>query len=160
MLSTDIVRSMISYHHAATRRLWDHIAALSDAQFTAEIPYSHGSVRNHMVHLTSVDRRWLMALRGDAGARAFTLDPVAYLQAAAVRAEWERGAADLAAFAESLSEDDLRFHQTGLPLNTWQVLLHIVNHGTDHRAQVLRALHDHGVATFEQDLVYHFLQQR
>jgi uncharacterized damage-inducible protein DinB len=38
---------------------------------------------------------------------------------------------------------------------TWQVLSHLVNHGTDHRAQVLRALHELGAPTFSQDLIHH-----
>lgn len=33
----------------------------------------------------------------------------------------------------------------------WQVLLHVVNHGTDHRAQLLRLLSDLGVKTTSQD---------
>jgi uncharacterized damage-inducible protein DinB len=33
------------------------------------------------------------------------------------------------------------------------VLLHVANHGTDHRAQLLRALHDFGAPTFDQDLI-------
>jgi uncharacterized damage-inducible protein DinB len=32
-------------------------------------------------------------------------------------------------------------------LLAWQVLLHVVNHGTDHRAQLLRSLNDLGLAT-------------
>lgn len=35
----------------------------------------------------------------------------------------------------------------------WQILAHVVNHGTDHRAQVLRLLHDFGAPTFEQDFM-------
>ncbi|MBK7915376.1 MAG: hypothetical protein IPJ94_03790 [Chloroflexi bacterium] len=30
-------------------------------------------------------------------------------------------------------------------LVVWQVLLHVANHGTDHRAQLLRLLNDLGV---------------
>ena len=37
----------------------------------------------------------------------------------------------------------------------WQVLLHVVNHGTDHRAQVLRILHDLGVKTVSQDFIFY-----
>jgi uncharacterized damage-inducible protein DinB len=37
----------------------------------------------------------------------------------------------------------------------WQVLLHIVNHGTDHRAQLLRILHDLGVKTVSQDYIFY-----
>jgi uncharacterized damage-inducible protein DinB len=37
----------------------------------------------------------------------------------------------------------------------WQVLLHVVNHGTDHRAQLLRLLNDLGVETTSQDYVFY-----
>ena len=37
----------------------------------------------------------------------------------------------------------------------WQVLLHAVNHGTDHRAQMLRSLHDLGVKTVSQDYIFY-----
>jgi uncharacterized damage-inducible protein DinB len=36
----------------------------------------------------------------------------------------------------------------------WQVLLHVVNHGTDHRAQMLKILHDFGVKTESQDYIF------
>lgn len=39
-------------------------------------------------------------------------------------------------------------------LIVWQVLLHVVNHGTDHRSQVLRLLNDAGVKTEYQDYIY------
>jgi uncharacterized damage-inducible protein DinB len=37
----------------------------------------------------------------------------------------------------------------------WQVLLHVANHGTDHRAQALRTLHDLGVETTSQDYIFY-----
>jgi uncharacterized damage-inducible protein DinB len=40
-------------------------------------------------------------------------------------------------------------------LIVWQVLLHVVNHGTDHRAQLLRLLHDLGVKTTSQDYIFY-----
>jgi uncharacterized damage-inducible protein DinB len=40
-------------------------------------------------------------------------------------------------------------------LTVWQVLLHVVNHGTDHRAQVLRILHDFGAPTTAQDYIFY-----
>jgi len=36
-----------------------------------------------------------------------------------------------------------------------QVLLHVVNHATDHRAQLLRVLHDLGVKTTSQDHIFY-----
>ena len=40
-------------------------------------------------------------------------------------------------------------------LIVWQVLLHVVNHGTDHRAQSLRTLNDLGVETPPQDYIFY-----
>ena len=40
-------------------------------------------------------------------------------------------------------------------LMLWQVLLHVVNHGTDHRAQLLRLLNDLGVETTYQDYIFY-----
>lgn len=40
-------------------------------------------------------------------------------------------------------------------LYLWQILFHIINHGTDHRAQLHRLLHDQGVKTESQDYAFH-----
>jgi uncharacterized damage-inducible protein DinB len=40
-------------------------------------------------------------------------------------------------------------------LFAWQVLLHVVNHGTDHRAQLLRLLNDLGGETTSQDYIFY-----
>ena len=38
---------------------------------------------------------------------------------------------------------------------TRKVLIHVVNHATDHRAQTLRQLADLGVKTYPQDYVFY-----
>jgi uncharacterized damage-inducible protein DinB len=40
-------------------------------------------------------------------------------------------------------------------LIVWQVLLHVVNHGTDHRAQILRLLNELGLKTASQDYIFY-----
>jgi uncharacterized damage-inducible protein DinB len=35
----------------------------------------------------------------------------------------------------------------------WAVLLHLVNHGTDHRSTVLQKLTEFGAPTFDQDFI-------
>jgi uncharacterized damage-inducible protein DinB len=40
-------------------------------------------------------------------------------------------------------------------LIAWQILLHVANHGTGHRAQVLRMLNDLGVKTSSQDYMFY-----
>lgn len=40
-------------------------------------------------------------------------------------------------------------------LIVWQVLIHVINHATDHRAQILRSLHDLGIETPPQDFIFY-----
>jgi uncharacterized damage-inducible protein DinB len=40
----------------------------------------------------------------------------------------------------------------------WEVLFHVANHGTDHRAQILRAVRDLGLETPPQDYAYYAYQ--
>lgn len=35
-----------------------------------------------------------------------------------------------------------------------QMLLHVINHGTDHRAQLLKMLNEQGIETFPQDYIF------
>jgi uncharacterized damage-inducible protein DinB len=46
------------------------------------------------------------------------------------------------------------------PTALWQILLHVANHGTDHRAQLLRILNDVGVKTFPQDYIIYTWEHR
>ena len=159
MSRLEIVRTMTDYNYAYQRKVWDSIMTLTDAQFLTDIPYSHGSLRNHMVHLANTDSGWLRGLKEEPDARSRRFDPADYSTRATVRAICEQTAADVVAYIATLDEDDLDTVPQGLPMNIWQTLLHLVNHGTDHRGQVLRVLHDLGAPTFDQDLVYYFIKQ-
>jgi uncharacterized damage-inducible protein DinB len=56
---------------------------------------------------------------------------------------------------DMLLEKPIREPEEDKNLIVWQVLLHVINHGTDHRAQLLRQLHDLGVKTTAQDFIFY-----
>jgi uncharacterized damage-inducible protein DinB len=153
MSTNDHIRAMIKYNYALYRRVWESIAYLSDEQFVQEIDYSHGSIRNHVVHVATVDGRWLRGLQELPTARQFNLNPSDYVTRESARAAWEATAQDVADYVASLDDAGLERQPQGMYGPVWQVLAHMVNHGTDHRAQILRALHDLGAPTFDQDLI-------
>lgn len=157
MLSIEIVKMMLEYNYDFQWRVWDSIMTLTDEQFTTELDYSRGSIRNHMVHLATVDGGWLRGLKEDPNARGYNFKPEDYATREAVREICEQSAKEVLAYVNSLTEDDLKKQPENLPLTVWQTLLHLVNHGTDHRAQVLRALHEFDAPTFDQDFVYYVM---
>jgi uncharacterized damage-inducible protein DinB len=157
MLSLDIIQTMLAYSYAYQWKLWDSIATLSETQFLEDIPYSHGSIRNHMVHLANTDSAWLRGLKELPDARARRFETEAYTTRASVRAICQTVAGEVTAYAAGLDEAGLMNVPNDMPMPVWQTLLHLVNHGTDHRAQVLRALHDFGAPTFDQDVIFYAL---
>ncbi|MCI0714387.1 MAG: DinB family protein [Chloroflexi bacterium] len=163
-MNVPAIQTLIDYHYGRYREVWDSIMTLSDEQFVQEIPYSWGSVRNHMVHLVDDDASWIAFLeRKD---RLPLLQPEDFPTRAAVRIEYNAGEAHILNFINQIDEAALQqeyiWHPPPAPgpqrVTAWQVLVHIVNHGTDHRAQILRALYDLGAPTFDQDLMSYLWQ--
>jgi uncharacterized damage-inducible protein DinB len=164
-MNLDYLKTLYDYNFAANRRLWDCILQLSDEQFVHEVDYSFGSVRNQMVHLTSGDDRWLARLEGrPVPEPALFAD---YLTPTSAFARWEQVAEAFMNHISALTPEQLHEtieynmpHRGGLKRNfRWHILAHVVNHATDHRAQVLRMLYDLGAPTFEQDLMIYLWQQ-
>ncbi len=150
-------RHFYDYHFSENRNLWDsYISQLSDEQFTQDAGYSHGSIRNQIVHLMSVDDAWFSGLRGVEPPEP--LNP-AQLDRKTIRAYWDKVEQNMRDYLGKL-RDDMLFDQPfaegqDQDLVLWQVLLHVVNHGTDHRAQILRLLNDLGVKTTSQDYIFY-----
>ena len=76
-----------------------------------------------------------------------------FLTRAAARDVFENVAKDLAEHVSTLTEEALNKSTDKVDRPQWQILLHLVNHGTDHRATVLQRLNELGVKTFPQDLI-------
>jgi uncharacterized damage-inducible protein DinB len=157
-MNADAFRHFYGYHFAENRNLWEaYITPLTDDQFTQDAGYSHGSVRNQVVHLMSVDDLWFSGLRDVEDADS--LDPAAFADRHAIRAHWDGVEQRMRDYLATL-RDEMLFEKPfaegeDKDLILWQVLLHVVNHGTDHRAQALRLLNDLGVKTVSQDYIFY-----
>jgi len=85
MSSPEIIQTLSNYNAILFRQIWESILKLKEDLFVMEVSYSHGSLRNQIVHVAGLDGR-----------------------------------------------------------------CHMFNHGTDHRAQILRLLMDLGAPTINQ----------
>jgi uncharacterized damage-inducible protein DinB len=157
-MNANAFRHFYDYHFAENRRVWDScIVPLSHEQFTQDVDYSHGSVRDQIVHLMSVDDVWFSGLRRVEHPNPF--GPATFDDRKIIRAHWdsvERNMRDyLAELRDEMLVEKPFTEGEDKDLVLWQVLLHVANHGTDHRAQILRLLHDLGVKTTSQDYIFY-----
>jgi uncharacterized damage-inducible protein DinB len=139
--------------------MWDsYIASLPYEQFIQDVGYSHGSVREQIIHLMSVDEVWFSELQG--------IEPSESLPSAnfddreKIRSHWDDIEKRMRNYLAELQDDSIfekpiKEPEEDKDLVAWQVLLHVVNHGTDHRAQLLRLLNDLGIKTGSQDYIFY-----
>jgi uncharacterized damage-inducible protein DinB len=158
-MNANAFRQFYGYHFTQNRKLWDrYITPLSPEQFTQAVDYSHGSVRDQIVHLIDIDDVWFSELRGVEPSEP--LPPTNSDDRNIIRAQWDSVEHKMLDYLSGL-QDDMLFDkpikepEEDKDLIVWQVLLHVVNHGTDHRAQLLRVLNDLGVETTSQDYIFY-----
>lgn len=157
-MNANAFRHFYDYHFSENRTTWDYVTQLSDEQFTQDVDYSRGAVRDQILHLMSADDVWFSELQGVEITEG--LHPADFPDREKIRAHWDsleqrmrKYLADLQ--DEMLFEKPIKEPEEDKDLVVWQVLLHVVNHGTDHRAQLLRLLNDLGVNTTSQDYIFY-----
>ncbi len=157
-MDANAFRHFYNYHFAENRKIWEsYVTPLSQEQFIRNLGYSYGSVRDQIVHLMSVDHAWFSGLRGVEIPK--DLDPADFNDRTALRARWDNVEEIMRDYLVKLRDEMLvkkPFTEgEDQDLILWQVLLHVVNHGTDHRAQLLRFLNDLGIKTESQDYIFY-----
>jgi len=157
-MNANAFRHLSDYHFAENRKVWDYVTSLSLEQFTQNVNYSHGSVRDQIVHLIDAEDVWFSELRDVQPSEP--LPPADSDDRETIREHWDRVEQNMRAYLaelrdEMLFDKPIKEPEEDKDLIVWQVLLHVANHATDHRAQLLRVLHDLGVETTYQDYIFY-----
>jgi uncharacterized damage-inducible protein DinB len=161
----DYIQMLFDYTYWAHKRIWTNcILPLSDEQYRQPLDYSVGSVHNQMVHTMSAEWMWLTRLYGQNP--TMMLDPNDFADRDAVRQRWDVVEGEMRAYISTLPEDlsSLTFTYTTTSGKSYtqpvlHILLQLINHGTDHRAQTLAMIHTLGGMTIAQDLLI-YLRER
>ena len=157
-MNANAFRHFYDYHFAENRKVWNDVASLSFEQFMQSVSYSHGSVRDQIVHLIDAEEMWFSELRGVQPSGP--LPSTDFDDRETIRAYWDNVEQNIRTYLADLRDEMLFDRPIKEPeedkvLIVWQVLLHVANHATDHRAQLLRVLHDLGVETTYQDYIFY-----
>ena len=157
-MSTEYIRTLYQYSAWANGRILDTAAGLAPGQLIEGAGASYGSVRDTLVHTMSAQWIWLQRWKG--------VSPRAGLRAAdfpdldAIRTHWaalERETRDFvdglgeAQLARVISYTNTRGEEWAYPL--WQMLIHQVNHATQHRSEAAMLLTQMGHSPGDLDLL-------
>ena len=157
-MNANAFRHFYDYHFAENHKVWNYVTSLAFEQFTQNVNYSHGSVRDQIVHLIDAEDVWFSELRDAQPSEP--LPPADSDDRETIREHWDRVEQMMRDYLAALRDDMLfdkpiKEPEEDRELIVWQVLLHVANHATDHRAQLLRVLHDLGVETTYQDYIFY-----
>jgi uncharacterized damage-inducible protein DinB len=149
---------LYQYNAWANRRTLDACDTVLPGGFTREIESSFRSVRDTLVHIMAVEQIWLerWKLKWDGTFRKAADFP----DVASVRQAWKGIEAELLAFVDGLSDEEVNRivphkNSAGLEFRMplWQLLQHLVNHGTYHRGQITTQVRQAGGKPIATDLV-------
>jgi uncharacterized damage-inducible protein DinB len=163
-MTVDDIRALYDYNTWANHRVLENCAALDGEQFARRIVSSFSSVRETLVHLAGCEWLWLERWKG----RSHTALPWAAdsLDFQGLGERWAELETGLMSFVSGLGEDDLARvvrHTTteGVPQAAplWQMMQHVVNHGTYHRGQVVTMLRQLGAQAQSTDLIVFYRQR-
>lgn len=161
------IKAIFDYNFWAFDRVWDCISQVSDEQFIEEFDYSSGSIRNIVVHIMSGNQNWMSRLQGTEMPQRLVFED--YDSLSKTKAKWDELQKEFLDHLNSIDQDQLdatvewELLSQGLKSTSsrGEILLHLANHGTDHRAQILAILHHHfHVKTVEQDMIYYLAERK
>jgi uncharacterized damage-inducible protein DinB len=157
-------RLLYDYNSWANHRALDACAALSEEQFTRDLGSSFRSVRDTLAHICGVEWLWLERWHGRSHN---ALPPAAeFPNLETLRHRFDEVERNLLDYVASLTPEDIQRiiqHKTtqGVPQAAplWQMLQHLVNHGTYHRGQVATMLRQLSAKPISTDLIYFYRER-
>jgi len=144
------IQFLFEYNRWANQLMLATAAQLTPEQFTQPTTFSFGSVRGTLIHILDAENMWRHLCQTSCviDPRLTESEPFPTLDS--IAAYYQREADDWQAYLNSLTDSDLegilRYEVAdGLRERVlWQCLVHVVNHGTQHRSEVAQMLTDFG----------------
>ncbi len=157
MTRTDL-QTLVRYNDWANARILTCVKRLSDEQLTRPLVSSFPTIRDTLVHLVSAEWVWLQRWKG-----VTPTSPPAWVQSATLTTVGEvlrEVEADRHGLIETWREEDLDgmidfAYLSGASgrHSLQEMVLHMVNHSTYHRGQIVTMLRQVGAAPVSTDLI-------
>jgi uncharacterized damage-inducible protein DinB len=152
------ILTLYRYNAWANARILNAAAQVSAEQFLAPASFSHGGLRSTLVHTLFAE--WIWRKRWEGHSPTEWLVPEDFPSLESLRLRWDTEEKSLLAFVENVDQEKLdstvHYSRTGGEAREnmlWHLMLHLVNHGTQHRSEAAVMLTDFGHSPGDIDLL-------
>jgi uncharacterized damage-inducible protein DinB len=142
------LQTLLDYNYWARDRMYAALEPLTPEQATRDLGGSFGSIHDTVAHIYAAELVWFRRWNGESTA---LLTGAAFPDLASIHRAWVAHEAAMRAFVTSLGDAGVErvfeFKMfSGQPTASpfWQMLQHVVNHGSYHRGQITTKLRQLG----------------
>lgn len=163
-MNTKAIRTLYAYNCWANARILGAATQISEAQFLAPNRFPHGGLRGTLVHTLFAE--WVWRMRWQGSPQNSRWQPEDFPTFASLKARWGAEEQQTIEFVNGLTEEKLlaMFDYVSTEGNPhrrvlWESMVHLVNHGTQHRTEAAAILTEMGHSPGDIDLIV-FLNER
>ena len=157
-MQADEVRWLFAYDRWATRQVLAVLDGVDPAVWPRPNVVGERGLGGVLVHHLGASQRWRISFQseGDAGDLPEPEnEPLPSVDE--LRERWEAEWAAVDAWLPTITEGFVGYVHEGVPV--WQMLVHVVNHGTQHRAEAAALLTAEGRSPGELDMINYAEEQ-
>lgn len=153
----DEVRWLFAYDRWATRRLLHAVDGLDPAVWTEPNAVGERGLGGVLVHHLGASQRWRIGLQTRGADEGPEPEREPLPSADDLRERWQAEWTAVDAWLPTLTDEFVEHVFEGVPV--WQMLAHVVNHGTQHRSEAAALLTAHGRSPGELDMINYAEEQ-
>jgi uncharacterized damage-inducible protein DinB len=158
------ILTLYKYNQWTTAKILNCAANVTHEQFVAPASFPHGGLRGTLVHTLFAE--WLWRNRWEGTSLTLRFKPEDFPDFESLHRRWMAEEDKLMAFAESLTDEKLnaKFSYTDTKGRLfervlWQAMMHVVNHGTQHKTEAAAMLTELGHSPGDIDLIYYLIEK-
>lgn len=162
-MNKEDILMLYKYNQWSTRKILECVARVSEEEFLAPADFPHGGLRSTLVHVLFAE--WIWHNRWQGTSPTQRLKPEGFPTFDSLRTRWAQEENQLMNFVNDLTDDRLN---SVIPYKTtkgisqervlWQMMAHLVNHGTQHKAEAAAMLTWFGQSPGDIDMIYFLIE--
>lgn len=156
---------LYDYYYWANARILNALVRVTPEQFMARNSSSYGSLRGTLAHALFAETIWRRRLQGEQMPSGLPVEADFPTPQSLIEA-WAREEPVMRAYLANLSDSALQAtfqykNTKGVPFQNvvWHILMHILNHSTQHRAEAAAMLTDFGQSPGDIDMIVFFREK-